>query len=256
MDILGGSRTVYYLVKRSSAIIVAANLKDNFMTVPGFKTPEGAAAVNDMPSITYEALIDVHDYEYPAGSTITTIMGVEQHFLMRLGDVSFPRMQLQVQGPAGKFPKEDKSKSLATNTWYHVALTWDIPNGVIIFYVNGEEQSRDEKYATSDVHSISLAAPDATYPFYIGHSFENVKRQLNGNISECRIWSVARTQQEIWENMYNVDPQTPGLAAYWKFDEGEGDIVYDRTGNGNHAQSDQPIVWPKGIEIPELNKED
>jgi len=40
--------------------------------------------------------------------------------------------------------------------------------------------------------------------------------------SECRLWSVARTQSQIKFNMYRVNPESEGLLAYWRFDEGEG----------------------------------
>ena len=56
--------------------------------------------------------------------------------------------------------------------------------------------------------------------FKIGHSYgepENMTRQLNGEICEVRIWNVIRSQEEIYRNMYDVDPQTTGLKAYWKF---------------------------------------
>ena len=45
---------------------------------------------------------------------------------MRFGDSSFPRQQLQVQTPVGKFPGEDKRKQLTAGEWYHIALTWDL----------------------------------------------------------------------------------------------------------------------------------
>ena len=94
--------------------------------------------------------------------------------------------------------------------------------------------------------------------FKIGHSYgepEDYTRQLDGNICEVRVWNVARTQEEIYKNMYDVDPHTPGLCAYWKFDEGEGDKVIDRTGNGNDAVAHKsPLVWPDGIEVPKKNE--
>ena len=67
--------------------------------------------------------------------------------------------------------------------------------------------------------------------FKIGHSYgepENMTRQLNGEICEVRIWNVIRSQEEIYKNMYDVDPQTTGLKAYWKFNEGKGDIANKR----------------------------
>ena len=70
-----------------------------------------------------------------------------------------------------------------------------------------------------------------------------------------RVWSVARSEQEIWDNMYDVDPKTPGLIGYWKFDEGEGNVIKDWTGNGNDAVAEKDLDWPNGIEVPEINKE-
>jgi hypothetical protein len=255
---LDGSKTVYYLVRRSSAITVAANLRDNWFSVPGFDTEETGGVVADMPAITYEALICVDDFAYggplnPTGAIISTIMGCEQHFLMRIGDDGFPLQQLQMQGPAGKFPEADGGKLLNRNEWYHVALTWDIAAKTIIFYVNGVEQSRSESYGMSDMASISLK--NSVHGFFIGRSFGDDARTLSGNISEVRVWSVARSQQQIWDNMYDVAPDTPGLAAYWKFDE-PGDVVPDLTGNGNNAVADHAVTWPDGIEIPQLNMAD
>lgn len=256
---MNGSKTLYYLVKRSSAITTAANMKDNYFAVPGFDTDDTGDVVDNMPAITYEALIYVNDFAYggpknPDKAYISTIMGCEQHFLMRIGDSDFPLQQLQMQGPAGKFPQADNSKLLQANTWYHVALTWDIASQIIIFYVNGQEQSRSEAYGTSEITSISLKK--SKHGFFIGRSFNDDMRQLNGNIAEARVWSVARTGKEIWENMYDIDPQTPGLVAYWKFDEGEGNVSIDLTGNGNNAIADKDVLWPEGIEIPQINKEE
>ena len=78
---------------------------------------------------------------------------------------------------------------------------------------------------------------------------------MNGDITEVRVWNVARSEQEIWENMYDVDPQTPGLIGYWKFDEGEGNVIRDWTGNGNDGVAEFDLEWPSGIEVPQLNKE-
>lgn len=78
---------------------------------------------------------------------------------------------------------------------------------------------------------------------------------LNGEICEVRIWNVVRTQEEIYKNMYDVDPQTPGLCAYWKFNDGKGhNTAKDFTGNGNDAVAYANAVWPDGIEVPQKNK--
>lgn len=95
-------------------------------------------------------------------------------------------------------------------------MTWDLNTQVIAFYVNGKLQSREEGHGKSDVTTISLGdklADDDTgnggdFNFYFGRSYgqsHDISRQLNGDISEARIWSVARTEQQIYENMYNID---------------------------------------------------
>lgn len=124
VGVLDGSQTVYYLVRRSSAITTAANLADCYMWIPSYETAEGRAALNGLSALTYEALVNVHDFAGDAG--ISTVMGAEQHCLVRFGDTGFPRQQLQTQCGGGKFPEADKSKELQAGEWYHVAMTWDL----------------------------------------------------------------------------------------------------------------------------------
>ena len=51
------------------------------------------------------------------------------------------------------------------------------------------------------------------------------------------------------------DPENEeSLLAYWKFNEGEGNIVKDHSKHGFDAVSAEPLVWPTGIEIPQINK--
>lgn len=263
---LAGSETIYYLVRRSSAITTAADLKDCYLWVPGFETDEGRAAVNGLSALTYEAIVNVHDFSGDSG--ISTVMGVEQHCLLRFGDTGFPRQQLQTQIGGGKFPEADKSKELQPGEWYHLAMTWDIATAQLRFYVNGELQS--EGTLAYDKPTIDLArSEESAYRFLIGYSY-NTGRLLNGLISQVRIWSVARTQEEIFRDMYDVEePDTkPELRAWWKCDEGSGNTVKDWSLYGNDAKcldgknefetgdrKEGKLGWNNAIEIPQLNKE-
>ena len=260
VHLLNGSKTLFYLVRRSSAITVAANLKDNYLEVPTFLDEEKNACLKELGQITMEALVYVEDFTYSGpsntagASDISTIMGVEQHFLMRIGDTSFPRQQLQMQGPDGvKFPAADRAKSLNAMTWYHIALVYNAKEHFIAYYVNGQLQSQDISYGKGATVDI-CGTPDCE--FQIGRSYEDELRQLNGNIAEIRIWNTCRTKEEIWTNMYKVeDPENEeSLLAYWKFNEGEGNIVKDHSKHGFDAVSAEPLVWPTGIEIPQINK--
>lgn len=280
VGVMDGSRTMYYLVRRSSAITTAMNLKNVYVTVPGFdKGSPTADVVNNLSSVTMEAIIRVNSFQ----QEISSIMGIEQYFLMRIGDSNFPNQQLQVQSTFGKFPESSKQKLLLPGEWYHVALTWDLANTTIAFYVNGQLQSISNVHGKSDLTTISLGdkAPDdefgngGDFNFYFGRSYgesHDISRQFDGEICEARIWNVARTQEQIWENMNDIpDPtEEPALCAYWKFDEGTGMEVEDRTGHGNNAKvvpywkaSDHveaysktdAELWPSGIEVPKINNE-
>ncbi len=90
LSTLSGSQTVYYLVRRSSAITTAAVLTDNWIDVPAFDKAGTADCVNGLTAVTYEAIVRVHDFHY-AGPTssyieekLSTIMGVEQHLPYRI----------------------------------------------------------------------------------------------------------------------------------------------------------------------------
>ena len=280
VGVMDGSRTMYYLVRRSSAITTAMNLKNVYVAVPGCdKGSPTADVVNNLSAITMEAIIRVKSFQ----KEISSIMGIEQYYLMRIGDANFPNQQLQVQSTFGKFPEASKQKLLLAGEWYHVALTWDLANATIAFYVNGQLQSISNAHGKSDLTSINLGdkVPDdefgngGDFNFYFGRSYgesHDISRQFDGEICEARIWSVARTAEQIWQNMYDIPNPTeePNLCAYWKFDEGTGLKVVDRTGHGNDAKvipywkgSDHTEVysktdvdlWPSGIEVPKVNQE-
>lgn len=75
---------------------------------------------------------------------------------------------------------------------------------------------------------------------------------MPGEISEVRIWNVQRTATEIAENPYQVKPNSPGLIAYWKFNEGTGIDIKDHTGNGNDITANDGVPTWVNVEIPKL----
>lgn len=256
VEVLDGSKTICYVVRRSSAITTAVSLSNNYFEVPGFeKGSATAGVVNGMKQLTFEAIIRINKFD-PL-SDISTIMGIEQYCLFRLGDSGFPRQQLQFSANEIKFPKADEGKALQAGEWYHVAVTYDTEAKTAVIYVDGKEQSRIDDYGGEPINLGNQKKGD--FMFKIGHSYgepDDMSRQLDGEICEVRIWNVIRSQEEIWQNMYDVDPQTPGLKAYWKFNDGKGnDIAKDYTGNGNDAVAHSKAVWPDGIEVTQKNKE-
>lgn len=290
MDVLRGSDVAYYVVKRSSAITVAAQLGEgnwiNFPTLDKYGT--NSSAWNGLTAMTYEALIYIDEFATTDAEglpvNISSVLGVEQYLLLRIGDTNFERQQLQFDGSGsgsqfGKFPGKDATKNLEAGRWYHVACTYDQAARTVRIYVDGKIQSEQTGVGIatqSEDNRINLAMRalydyymnnpteenekkyggfvDA-YQFFIGKSYDE-KRPLNGKIAEARVWSVARTPEQIWENMYNVEnpADDPTLLGYWKFNEGAGNTVRDYSMYGNDGVAESDITWPAGIEIPKINE--
>ncbi|MDO5663728.1 MAG: DUF1735 and LamG domain-containing protein [Bacteroidia bacterium] len=229
INVLESARTMYYVVKAGALINVVADIEENYLTID-WKKPE---VCNNLSTLTMEALIKVRNYD----KMISTVMGIEGQFLIRLGDAGFPSNQIQVATNRGNFPDGDSKKGLPTNEWTHIALTYNSADGKMIIYVNGKKQSED----TKNVGKVNLGRRGVN-GFCIGRSYAN-DRFLSGEISECRIWNVVRTQEEIATNSYSVAPDTKGLVAYWKFDDEQPLTIRDHTANGNNAIASKTLKW-------------
>lgn len=295
IDVLHGSDVAYYVVKRSSAITVAAQLTDNWIEFPTLdKYSESSKDWNGLRAMTYEALIYIDEFvkTNTEGNpvNISSVMGVEQYLLLRIGDTNFERQQLQFDGSGagssfGKIPGRDATKNLEKGRWYHVACTYDQAARTARIYVDGQIQSEATDVgisAQSKKNQINLAmralydlwntAPDnekpqyetddtgynklgEAYQFFLGRSYDDY-RPLNGKIAEARVWSVARTPEQIWDNMYDIqNPQDdPTLLGYWKCNDASGNTVKDYSMYRNDGVAKYDIIWPQGIEIPKLNE--
>ena len=89
MNILESARTVYFVFSKAALINVVAEMENNCAW------PEWTAdteAVKDMETFTLEALVYANSFD----RKISTIMGIEDTFLIRLGDDGRPTNQLQV----------------------------------------------------------------------------------------------------------------------------------------------------------------
>jgi hypothetical protein len=102
--------------------------------------------------------------------------------------------------------------ALPADTWFHVAGTFD--GSTIRIYLNGV---------------LDGSAPSSRYPksgntpLRLGARGNDLATPFAGVLDEVRLWSVARTTAEIQANMNRqLTGSEPGLAGYWRFDEGAG----------------------------------
>jgi len=236
LAILESQRTVYYVIKGGALIDVVADMEDNYLHIDQWKTP---TPLNNLSEFTLESLVRVRNFD----RMISSIMGIEGKFLIRLGDANFPPNQIQVATSAGNLPGSDATKGLPANQWVHVAVTFNAKDKKLRVYVNGKQQSE----GNSNLSTVSFGV-NGKDGFYIGRSYAD-DRYMAGDISECRIWNVERTAEQIANNPYEVSPTSTGLVAYWKCNEGSGSIAKDYTANGNDLTAKKAIKWTQ-VSLP------
>lgn len=232
MPVLESSRTIYIVLNQT--IITQAAASKN-MPIP-FEDDPSLASV---PQVTMEARVMVTKFA-SSNPYISTVMGVEEEFLLRFGDVTIEPNQLQLAG--GGYPVTAKTE-FETNKWYHLAVVFD--GSTIKLYVNGELDGQTD----APRGPIVLCGKTDKRRFYIGGSLNS--RLLNGYISEVRVWKKALSQSQIQNNMCYVSPDNyKDMIAYWRFNDGaDAEVIKDWTGNGwdiNTTISN----WVEGVKCP------
>lgn len=124
----------------------------------------------------------------------------------------------------------------ARDEWVHIAGTFDATSGQLRILVNGAVVA-----SMSTTKRIGAASSTAT--IYLGSDVY----PLHGDMFGVRLWSKARTPEEIKAGMHQEFPaNTPNLFADYRFDEGDALSIMDRSGNGNNGLL-KGSVLPKRI---------
>ncbi len=228
IDFLKSTRTSYFVIKGAALINTVANVTNNYLALQN----PGSSTLNNLNQLTIEALVRMDKF----GKLISTVMGIEGNFLFRVGDAGVPDNQLQLATSSGNVT--DAAWQIPTNEWVHLAATFNSTDGAVEVYLNGV------KKGSTQYSGYRLAVNWGSESFYIGKSYDD-NRWLEGDICEVRIWNRVLTGDEIKakNHFYIVAPDSEGLAAYWKFDEGSGKVVADHTGNGNVVVSNADMRW-------------
>ena len=245
MDILEASKYKYITINQiitTKAVSTSGYgyQGSNYFTVPTMVLNEN---LRDLGVCTMECRVYMNAF-YPANHNpgIATVMGQEERFLIRFGDISCDNDQLQV---AGRGASLTSKSHFSTGRWYHVAA---VDNGkTITLYVDGEIEGQISSAAKS---AIDLGW-DWEGGFAIGNSCGN--RTMNGYLSEMRIWQRELSAVELKNNQCYVDPASEGLIAYWRFNGSEGNVVPDLTGHGYDAVAATTISWIDNVKCPEVN---
>ena len=129
---------------------------------------------------------------------------------------------------------------LNSNQWYHIAAVNN--GGDRSLYINGSE------YTVSGNPLNVVANND---PLRIGSDYAS--RYFDGRIDEIRIWDISRNQDDVVATMDTVlSGSETGLVAYYRFDEGSGDTLFDQTGQGHNGALMGNPSWADGYTLSGL----
>lgn len=176
----------------------------------------------ELPTYTYEIKCMVNQYH--AGSEPIsrlcsfTAKDESRSMMLRFGENGQDINSLQIVSPGGNLISTTR---FSENTWYTLSLAFD--GSTLRFYVNGQRDSE-----------LGADCSNVFQRFELGMSWESypAKQYFNGRVAEIRVWDRALSASEIQLGLCGVDPQSEGLRAYWKMNDGEGHIFHDATGNG------------------------
>ncbi len=123
--------------------------------------------------------------------------------------------------------------TLQRGVWSHVAIVWD--GSTLAFYINGVRDS--------SINPMNSLAPSSD-AIFLGYEIDIDLCHFWGNIDEVRIWNIARTGDELRQNMYNyMNTNFSELEAYYTFDNTSGTTLQDFSGNSNDASIINEYTW-------------
>lgn len=229
--------TYYFVVKEAALINVTADMTENYAV---YAQGNQATELESMSKITVEALL--YPFDFP--NMLATVMGIEGNFLVRIGDAGIPANQLQLATSDGNLT--DPAWTFDTNKWTFLTLTYDTTTGECCVYFDGVLKGSPQTGRYKRPVNWNTASGDITdgpRGFYVGYAYD-ANRYFNGYMSELRVWNRILTKEEINKpnHFYYVEEDSDGLAAYWKMDEGTGNLIHDYA-NGYDLKCQKAPEW-------------
>jgi len=118
--------------------------------------------------------------------------------------------------------------TISSKTWTHAAFTFDGTTNTVNLFLNGKF------VGTAPADPLFLTQSGIL--FGSRYVWDTSTFALKGMLDEIRIWSAARTQEEIQNSMNNsLAGDEENLIGYWPLNEGSGQHVFDWSNYQNHG---------------------
>lgn len=125
--------------------------------------------------------------------------------------------------------------NLNLGDWVHVAMVLDDANHIGTTYINGEKIS--EQYTNAPIPNTPPREELKIASDYRGYTADGKPElNFNGEIADIRLWSTARTPEEIKGNFNEaLDGNEEGLIGNWKLDDAKDGVYPDHSEKKNHG---------------------
>ena len=114
------------------------------------------------------------------------------------------------------------------NQDYHIAVV--LSNNQVKWYLNNELIEVDDNIIFSN---LELTSTELVHIGYANTLYPST--MYKGLIDELSLWNIQLTESQLQNNVYQNNDIAEGMIAYWKFDQGSGNIVNDYSGNQWHG---------------------
>lgn len=250
MGVITQARTAYIMFTKVIRIKAANLASRGGFDVMGFMGEDSPVKALGQMTLEMKVFPVSFGHRLPAnnGGSISSLVGCEENFLFRFGDGAgqpYNKLQLSVCKIGSSTYDSWVDTPFETGHWIHFAAVYD--GSTLRIYVDGElMHSVNTKGGNID---LSESYPNTC--FAIGRS-AGYARYFDGYVSECRVWNVARSLDELNAGICYVDPTSEGLIAYWRFngEEQPDGSVLDETGHGYNATKFGTVSYVENQKCP------
>ena len=242
-EVLESSRTIFLRIARviSYPALSMNNSTAGTTGTPGTRGRFNATALFDpanpalLPNFTLEIKNLIYAYRTGDGNTnpqpIQTLISWEnlaedKSIGLRYAELGNPSNSLQLIGSLGSA----FAYNFNANQWYMISLSYD--GSKLSMYIDGNKVVEVSGSMVLEFSRLNLGQNWGGY---------DTKQYVNGRIAECRVWNRALTAGEIKLNLCGADPNSNGLLAYWKMNEGTG----SKFKNSSSAGTKYDLDWTK-----------
>lgn len=160
----------------------------------------------------------------------------ENHYAFKITPDNRVRGLIWIGGPITIFSET----VLQPDKWYHIAFTYnnlDTSDYNFRLYIDGKLENQIK------IHGMIGEDQNETY---IGEYPGLNNQHFNGGMRNLQFWSRALAVEEINDkiNEILVPVNESGLNGYWRFNEGQGKMLFDHSGNGNNGNIFDALWMP------------